>query len=109
MVLSWKEVDREVLKRGGYHAVIVKDPQVPDDTVEMYFCKFSDDKYHLLGSRQGKTSAYFPEAGETHEDLGVVTLQEGKKSLRDLVEGELIIITPEGNDQYQVEYRGHSP
>ncbi len=104
MALSWKEVDEQVMKRGGYHAVDVKDSRVPDDIVQMYFCRFSDGKYHLLGSRDHKTRAYFTEAEETHDDLGVATLPDGKTKLTDLVKGEQITITPEEGNPYQVEY-----
>ncbi|MDZ4226775.1 MAG: hypothetical protein U1B79_01550, partial [Candidatus Pacearchaeota archaeon] len=65
MTLSWKEVDEQVLRRGGYHAISVKDPTVPEDTVQMYFCKFEDGNYHLLGSREWKMRPYFTEREET--------------------------------------------
>ena len=104
--MSPSEVDAQILKNGGYSAIRVKNPSGSEK--ELFICKFEDGDYHLLGQRpSGPTAMYFPERGETRQDLGKVILPEGKKKLTDLVKGEKFTINPGRTDSYQVEYIEH--
>ena len=108
MTKSWKEVLEQVLKQGGYSAINVNDPKIPKDIVQMFFCKFDNGEYHLLGRRRQSTAMYFSESEETHQDLGIVTLPKEKKNLTELVKGDTLTINSE-SESYQVRYLEYSP
>jgi hypothetical protein len=103
------DVGKQILKRGGYHAITVKNPSGSGSERDMFICRFEDEQYHLLGYRPTEAAMYFSEAEETRLDLGIIVLPEGKGKLKDLVKGELLTINQGGKDPYQVEYVERCP
>ncbi len=77
-------------KINGYSVLGVTNPRgEPGEEIEMFVGKI-DGEYHLLGHRPKKFKYLFSENECSSQDLGKVILPEGKKSIRDLVEGDVI-------------------
>jgi len=75
-----------------------------DEHLEYFIGKIRGE-LHLLGWRPANMGAYFTENECSSLDLGKVLLPEGKKSLKELVEGDVVHINEEGNE-YDVVYHG---
>jgi len=71
-----------------------------------FFVGMIDGELHLLGWRPPEARAYFTENECSSLDLGRVKLPDGKKSLKELVEGDIILVEEEGIEPYSVAYHG---
>jgi|SRR3989344_7523895 len=100
--------------KSGWHEISVQWPPRKKDNKpdhDMFIGRFQNDQqYHLLGYRPQEIRYMFSANSESNQDLGIVILPKGKKSLTELAEGETFQVKPQGNSQksYRVKYIKHN-
>ena len=79
----------------NYHEIRANYPSNSEEITDLFIGRFkSDGKYHLLGHRPRAVAYMFSAESVANLDLGIVKLPHKKKKIEELVEGDIIKITP---------------
>ncbi len=86
---------------GGFSVVEVKTTY--GSLVQLFAGRFDDKKLHILGWRDSDATAYFSESECASGDFGLLILPKGRKSLADLVKGDVLRMTRHDGKPYELD------
>ncbi len=77
----------------GFYQLSMNYPSTSKQITDMFIGRFKDDDlYHLLGYRPHDPAHLPPAEGESNRDIGIVRLPTGKRTLGELISGDILVI-----------------